>query len=180
MKDEWVRCCGHWYQRQQKGRGDTDTITFVILLHWWDDRGYTGGQFQWNDVYSRQTGGDYVVSSSSSSFMAGANSIMCNIASWAGNSCVPWTWCSNNEMNRNKIQELIRRWNSKHELFLRWHRTCRGQRLRPLNRLPNFYYNYLCKKWGDGGGGYWLVRMEWHSAGWSVSLPLLIFPSIAP
>ena len=25
--------------------------------------------------------------------------------------------------------------------FLRRHRTCRGQRLRPLNRLPNFYYN---------------------------------------
>ena len=28
--------------------------------------------------------------------------------------------------------------------FLRRHRTCRGQRLRQLNRLPNFYYNYLC------------------------------------
>jgi len=25
--------------------------------------------------------------------------------------------------------------------FLRRHRTCRGLRLRPLNRLPNFYYN---------------------------------------
>jgi len=24
------------------------------------------------------------------------------------------------------------------------HRTCRGQRLRPLNGLPNFYYKYLC------------------------------------
>jgi len=32
-----------------------------------------------------------------------------------------------------------------------------------------------CKKW-DGGGGLWLVRMEWHPAGWSVCLPLLIFP----
>jgi len=32
-----------------------------------------------------------------------------------------------------------------------------------------------CKKW-DGGGGYWLVRMEWHPARWSVCLPLLIFP----
>ena len=30
---------------------------------------------------------------------------------------------------------------------------------------------------GDGGGGHWLVRMEWHPAGWSVCLPLLIFPS---
>ena len=33
-----------------------------------------------------------------------------------------------------------------------------------------------CKKWGDGGGGHWLVRLEWHPAGWSVCLPLLIFP----
>jgi len=29
---------------------------------------------------------------------------------------------------------------------------------------------------GDGGGGQWLVRMEWHPAGWSVCLPLSIFP----
>jgi len=33
-----------------------------------------------------------------------------------------------------------------------------------------------CKKWGDGGGGHWLVRMEWRPAGWSVcafvNLPL--------
>ena len=33
-----------------------------------------------------------------------------------------------------------------------------------------------CKKWGDGGGGHWLVRIEWQPAGWSVCLPLLIFP----
>jgi len=34
-----------------------------------------------------------------------------------------------------------------------------------------------CKKvWEDGGGRYWLVRMEWCPAGWSVCLPLLIFP----
>jgi len=33
-----------------------------------------------------------------------------------------------------------------------------------------------CKKWGDGGGGHWLVRMEWRPARWSVCLPLLIFP----
>jgi len=33
-----------------------------------------------------------------------------------------------------------------------------------------------CTKWGDGGGGHWLVRMEWRPAGWSVCLPLLIFP----
>ena len=32
------------------------------------------------------------------------------------------------------------------------------------------------KKMGDGAGGYWLVRMEWRPAGWSVFLPLLIFP----
>jgi len=33
-----------------------------------------------------------------------------------------------------------------------------------------------CKKWGDGGGEHWLVRMEWRPAGWlvsaSVNLPL--------
>jgi len=29
---------------------------------------------------------------------------------------------------------------------------------------------------GDGGGGHWLVRIEWRPAGWSVCLPLLIFP----
>jgi len=33
-----------------------------------------------------------------------------------------------------------------------------------------------CKKWGDDGGGHWLVRMEWRPAGWSVCPPLLIFP----
>ena len=34
-----------------------------------------------------------------------------------------------------------------------------------------------CKKYvDDGGGGHWLVRMEWRPAGWSVCLPLLIFP----
>jgi len=29
---------------------------------------------------------------------------------------------------------------------------------------------------GDGGGGHWLVRMEWRPARLSVCLPLLIFP----
>jgi len=33
-----------------------------------------------------------------------------------------------------------------------------------------------CKKWGNGGGGHWLVSMEWRPAGLSVCLPLLIFP----
>jgi len=28
--------------------------------------------------------------------------------------------------------------------FLRRHRTCRAQHLRPLNRVPDFYYNCLC------------------------------------
>jgi len=32
------------------------------------------------------------------------------------------------------------------------------------------------KIWGDGGGGHWLVRMEWRPARWSVCLPLLISP----
>jgi len=29
---------------------------------------------------------------------------------------------------------------------------------------------------GDGGGGHCLVLMEWRPFGWSVCLPLLIFP----
>jgi len=33
-----------------------------------------------------------------------------------------------------------------------------------------------CKKMGDAGGGHCLVRMEWRPSGWSVCLPLLIFP----
>ena len=34
-----------------------------------------------------------------------------------------------------------------------------------------------CKKYGeDGGGGHWLIRKEWRPAGWSMCLPLLIFP----
>jgi len=32
------------------------------------------------------------------------------------------------------------------------------------------------KIWGNGGGGHWLVRMEWRPAGWSACLPLLISP----
>jgi len=33
-----------------------------------------------------------------------------------------------------------------------------------------------CKKMGDGGRGHCLVGMEWCLAGWSLCLPLLIFP----
>jgi len=33
-----------------------------------------------------------------------------------------------------------------------------------------------CKKWWDGGGGHWLVRMERRPDGWSLCLPLLILP----
>jgi len=32
------------------------------------------------------------------------------------------------------------------------------------------------KNMDDGGGGHWLVRMEWRPAGWSVCLSLLTFP----
>jgi len=32
------------------------------------------------------------------------------------------------------------------------------------------------KNMGDGGGGHWLVLMEWRLAGWTVCLPLLISP----
>jgi len=34
----------------------------------------------------------------------------------------------------------------------------------------------ICSLCSSGGGGYWLPRMEWHPAGLSVCLPLLIFP----
>jgi len=34
----------------------------------------------------------------------------------------------------------------------------------------------VCKNMGDGGGEHWLVWMVWRSAGWTVCLPLLIFP----
>jgi len=33
-------------------------------------------------------------------------------------------------------------------------------------------------KMGDGGGGHWLVQLEWRPSGWSVCLPLLIFPKL--
>jgi len=33
-----------------------------------------------------------------------------------------------------------------------------------------------CENMGDGGGRHCLVRTEWRAAGWSVCLPLLIFP----
>jgi len=42
-------------QRDQEGKG---IILFVILVHWWDGRECTAKQFQWNDVYRRQTGED--------------------------------------------------------------------------------------------------------------------------
>ena len=35
---------------------------------------------------------------------------------------------------------------------------------------------YVLKNWEDGGGGHWLVQIEWCPAGWSVCLLLLIFP----
>ena len=46
---------------------------------------------------------------------------------------------------------------------------------------PVSYYTQeghpACKNMGgDGGGGHWLVQMEWRPAGWSVCLPLLILP----
>jgi len=40
--------------------------------------------------------------------------------------------------------------------------------------LADCYYTLM----GDGAGGHWLVWMEWCPAGWSVFLPLLIFPCI--
>jgi len=42
--------------------------------------------------------------------------------------------------------------------------------------LRLFFSAVLHCEMGDGGGGHCLVRMEWRPAGWSVCLPLLIFP----
>jgi len=39
-----------------------------------------------------------------------------------------------------------------------------------------WYWLYQLVCYQDGGGGHWLVWMEWRPAGWSVCLPLLIFP----
>jgi len=36
--------------------------------------------------------------------------------------------------------------------------------------------SYMFKSVECGAGGHWLVRMEWRPAGWSVRLPLLVFP----
>jgi len=36
-------------------------------------------------------------------------------------------------------------------------------------------FDLISMQW-DGGGGHWLVRMEWRPAGWSMCLPVLIFP----
>jgi len=41
--------------------------------------------------------------------------------------------------------------------------------------LSLIYLYLLTFGWADGGGGHWLVRMEWRPARWSVCLPLLIF-----
>jgi len=47
-----------------------------------------------------------------------------------------------------------------------------------LTLLVGGQERHLARKkiWGDGGGGHWLVRMEWRPAVWSVCLPLLISP----
>jgi len=54
-----------------------------------------------------------------------------------------------------------------------------------LYRLPSVLWHcwlgdreviWPVKNCGDGGGGLWLVRMKRRPAGWSLCLPLLIFP----
>jgi len=43
-------------------------------------------------------------------------------------------------------------------------------------QMPFLPPNQQCQSTeGDGGGGHWLVQMEWRLAGWSVCLLLLIF-----
>jgi len=46
-----------------------------------------------------------------------------------------------------------------------------------LSHQQSYYTPVLDSSYGEnGGGGHWLIRMEWRPAGWSVCLPLLIFP----
>jgi len=67
-----------------------------------------------------------------------------------------------------------------------WRGTFEGVQNGPLWSIETFCHE-LCKMaesieipfgmwlgW-DGSGEHWLVWMEWHPAGWSVCLPLLIF-----
>jgi len=42
--------------------------------------------------------------------------------------------------------------------------------------IPGSWLLLISISLGDGGGGPWLVRMEWRAAGWSVCLLLLICP----
>jgi len=54
--------------------------------------------------------------------------------------------------------------------------TISRQRLAKLSHnIVNYCCYYCC---GGDGGAHWLVQMEWRTAGWSVCLPLLIFPCI--
>jgi len=66
-----------------------------------------------------------------------------------------------------KITEIIKRWHLLNHTLpsVLWQCLLGGRKcIQPV------------KKWGDGGGEHWLVRMEWCPARWSVCLLLLIFP----
>jgi len=57
-----------------------------------------------------------------------------------------------------------------------WHRFSDTFAFSALTLLVGWQEGHpASKKWGDGGGN-WLVRMEWRPTGWSMCLPLLIFP----
>jgi len=53
--------------------------------------------------------------------------------------------------------------------------NCRKHRQLNKNK-SSISFVVLGQELGVGGGGHWLVRMEWRPASWSVCLPLLIFP----
>jgi len=61
---------------------------------------------------------------------------------------------------------------------------CDNHKTNNTSHMPCAPANFWCHSqfscmyaWlGDGAGGHWLVRMEWRPAGWSVCLPLFIFP----
>ena len=62
----------------------------------------------------------------------------------------------------SSVFSLIR---MRYEPSVLWHCWLGGRKgIRPVKNM------------GDGGGGHWLVQMEWRPVRWSVCLPLLIFP----
>jgi len=57
-----------------------------------------------------------------------------------------------------------------------WRMTMPNATYSTIDAVPTILTILHCWEMWDGTGGHWLVCMEWCPAGWSVCLPLLIFP----